>query len=99
MLGDGTVIYTYQEICATDGRVKGTGTATVRGNHVSMRGTDDISPDDRNPYVLEGDVSPDGTRLSGVRSRVGVPGLARYEIVLVKGEHPAWTETVCHLFS
>ena len=93
-LADGAVIYTYEEICATNGRVKGTGTATVRGNSVSMEGADDISD-----YLLEMDASPDGTRLSGVRTRSNVPEFPDVHIVLVKGAHPSWTETVCDLFS
>lgn len=92
-LDDGAVLYTYEEICATNKRVEGTGTATVRGNSVSMVGSDLIGD-----YVLELNVSADETRLSGVRTRDEPPGFPPIDIVLVTGKHPQWKDTVCHLF-
>jgi len=87
-LANGSVTYTYEEICAPNLRVKGTGVATVVGNHVSMAGDDDIGD-----YVLTMDASANGTTLSGVRTRAGwVP----VDVVLVKGTHP-WPDTACDL--
>lgn len=91
-LSDNAAVYTYQEICAPTGRVKGTGTATVRGTRVSMIGFDDIST-----YELEMEASADWTRLSGIRTRPPSTGFPPFEIVLVKGTH-TWTKTACDLF-
>lgn len=92
-LGDGSVRFTHKDICEPTGRVKGTGTAIVRGNQVSMDGDDDIST-----YTMEAELSSDGTRLSGDRIR-DYPEFPPYPVVLVKGKHSKWTKTVCDLFS
>lgn len=93
-LGDGSVMFTYREICQPNGRVKGRGTAIVSGDQVSMEGYDDIST-----YTMEARLSSDGTRLSGTRDRrEEIPEFPLYPIVLVKGKHSKWTETVCDLF-
>lgn len=94
-LGNGSVRFTYKEICQPTRRVKGTGTAIVRGNQVSMSGDDDIGT-----YTMEAELSSDGTRLSGTRDRrEEIPEFPLYPIVLVKGKHSKWRETVCDLFS
>ncbi|MEX2246937.1 MAG: hypothetical protein WEC75_09635 [Dehalococcoidia bacterium] len=85
-LEDGSVAYGYREICQPNERVKGTGTAIVAGDSVSMDGHDDIGT-----YLLLLTALPDGATLSGVRTRTGLPD---FRVTLVKGTFN-WSDTAC----